>query len=108
MSEICNDARFEMIARIKKVLILNTNIETRKEEMDVIDSILFRLWQMGWLEIIDKNLSKQSDLTKYVLVEWPDSQDYLEHPDCINPVNLTENEMLVPEDLYKMKNTNTQ
>lgn len=47
--EICTDNRFEIIAAYKKKLIERTNIESRPEEMAVIDSILFRFWQMGWL-----------------------------------------------------------
>ena len=47
--EICTDNRFEIIAAYKKKLIEETNIHTRPEEMAVIDNILFRFWQMGWL-----------------------------------------------------------
>ena len=42
----CTDGRFEMIDRVKKVLIDSTNIETSKEDMAAIDSILFRFWQI--------------------------------------------------------------
>lgn len=57
MSEdVCTDGRFEMIDRVKKVLIDSTNIETSKEDMAAIDSILFRFWQMGWLKVIDERL----------------------------------------------------
>lgn len=49
MTEICTDNRFEIIADYKRRLIEGTNIETRPEEMAVLDSILFRFWQMGWL-----------------------------------------------------------
>ena len=49
MTEICTDNRFEIIADYKRKLIEETNIETRPEEMAVLDSILFRFWQMGWL-----------------------------------------------------------
>lgn len=54
MADICNDDRFEMIKRVKERLIDGTNIETRPEEMAVLDSILFRFWQLGWLTLIDK------------------------------------------------------
>lgn len=47
--EICTDNRFEIIAAYKKKLIERTNIQGSPEEMVVIDSILFRFWQMGWL-----------------------------------------------------------
>lgn len=47
--EICTDNRFEIIAAYKKKLIEGTNIQASPEEMAVIDNILFRFWQMGWL-----------------------------------------------------------
>ena len=47
--EICTDNRFEIIAAYKKKLIEGTNIQARPEEMAVIENILFRFWQMGWL-----------------------------------------------------------
>lgn len=31
-------------------LLESTNINTDKEEMQVLDNFLFRCWQMGWLE----------------------------------------------------------
>ena len=51
---ICEDNRFELIAKYKQQLIDATNIESSPDEMAVIDNILFRCWQMGWLDIIDK------------------------------------------------------
>ena len=53
MFEVCSDNRFELIEKYKKVLIENTNIEDSPEEMAVIDNILFRLWQLGWLDILE-------------------------------------------------------
>lgn len=49
MSDIYVDNRFEIIEAYKKKLIEYTNIESSPEEMAVIDNILFRFWQMGWL-----------------------------------------------------------
>jgi len=49
MSEVCTDNRFEVIAAYKKKLIESTNIETSPDEMAVIDNVLFRFWQIGWL-----------------------------------------------------------
>jgi hypothetical protein len=46
----CSDDRFELIARAKTELLECTNIESRPEEIAVLDSILFRCWQMGWLD----------------------------------------------------------
>lgn len=50
MSEVCSDDRFELIEKAKSMLVNATNIEMRPDEMAVIDSILFRCWQMGWLD----------------------------------------------------------
>ena len=48
--EECGDNRFEVIEKAKKHLLSSTNIESRKEEMKVLDNFLFRCWQMGWLK----------------------------------------------------------
>lgn len=53
MADMCTDNRFEVIEKFKKKLIESTNIETSPEEMMVIDNILFRFWQMGWLDKLD-------------------------------------------------------
>ena len=47
--DICGDNRFEIIAKAKADLLEGTNIETDEAEMAVLDNILFRCWQMGWL-----------------------------------------------------------
>lgn len=49
MNEVCNDNRFDLIAKYKQDLLDGTNIKTSPDEMAVIDNILFRFWQMGWL-----------------------------------------------------------
>ena len=54
--DCCTDGRFEMIERVKNYLKEATNIETDEDEMEVIDNILFRFWQMGWLEMIDEKI----------------------------------------------------
>lgn len=48
--EICEDDRFELIEKARKKLFECTNIESSTEEVAVLDSILFRCWQMGWLD----------------------------------------------------------
>jgi len=53
MNEICGDNRFEIIARAKEHLLDATNIDTSEDEMKVLDSFLFRCWQMGWLDRYD-------------------------------------------------------
>lgn len=50
MKEVCTDDRFNIIEKAKEELINSTNITTSPEEMNVIDSFLFRCWQMGWLD----------------------------------------------------------
>ena len=46
---ICGDDRFETIESAKRELLRCTNIESSPDEMACIDSLLFRMWQMGWL-----------------------------------------------------------
>lgn len=53
MADLCTDNRFELIEKYKKMLIDATNIETNPTEMAVIDNILFRFWQMGWLDKLE-------------------------------------------------------
>ena len=53
MPDICTDNRFELIDKYKTKLLDSTNIETSPEEMAVIDNILFRFWQMGWLDKLE-------------------------------------------------------
>lgn len=48
--EACGDDRFELIGRAKSKLLEGTDIESRPEELAVLDNILFRCWQMGWLD----------------------------------------------------------
>lgn len=57
--DCCTDGRFEMIERVKNKLIEATNIETSEDDMKVIDNILFRFWQMDWLEMIDEKINKK-------------------------------------------------
>ncbi len=59
----CGDNRFEIIEKAKKHLINATNIKDSPEEMEVIDSILFRCWQMGWL---DKYNNKPGEALEYL------------------------------------------
>lgn len=54
MSDMIDDNRFVLIEKYKQRLIESTNIESRPEEMEVLDSILFRFWQMGWLNKLEE------------------------------------------------------
>lgn len=53
MNEVCGDNRFEIIAKAKKAILDGTNIDTDEDEMKVLDNILFRCWQMKWLDKYD-------------------------------------------------------
>ena len=54
MGDICGDNRFTIINRAKEDIINKTNIESSEDEMKVLESFLFRCWQMGWLDIYNK------------------------------------------------------
>ena len=54
MNTTAGDRRFEIIAKAKEDLIRSTNIETSEDEMKVLDSFLFRCWQMGWLDMYER------------------------------------------------------
>ena len=56
---ICDDNRFEIIEKAKRHLIEATNIETSQDEMKVLDSFLFRCWQMGWLNKYDNFIERK-------------------------------------------------
>lgn len=53
VSAQCSDDRFEIIAKAKADILAKTNIESRPEEMAVLNNILYRCWQMGWLAKYD-------------------------------------------------------
>ena len=55
MDNMCTDNRFELIEKYKKELIESTNIETSQDEMAVLDNLLFRFWQMGWLDRLEQH-----------------------------------------------------
>ena len=50
MGDVCGDNRFEIIEKAKKYILENTNINTSPDEMKVLDTFLFRCWQIGWLK----------------------------------------------------------
>lgn len=57
MGDICGDNRFEIIKKAKAELLKSTNIETSEDEMKVLDSFLFRCYQMGWLARYDDDVT---------------------------------------------------
>lgn len=70
MADVCNDDRYEMIKRVKTRLIERTNIETNPGEMNVIDVILYRFWQLGWLSMID-DYDKLRYCIEYINPRYP-------------------------------------
>ncbi len=55
-----SDNRDLVIQRAKDHLLKATNIEDRKEEMQVLDNFLLRCWQMGWLKQYDYITEEES------------------------------------------------
>lgn len=68
MADICTDNRFELIDKYKKELIEGTNIETSQDEMAVLDSLLFRFWQMRWLDRLEQPERKKG---KWIIKDNP-------------------------------------
>ena len=92
MEEICTDNR--IIAEYKQKLIDGTNIETSPEEMAVIDNILFRFWQMGWLNPNKTNADRiramtDEELASSLAIEYwklPKCNSvYGENEECFQP-----------------------
>lgn len=52
--DTCGDNRFEIIEKAKKDILESTNISDSESEMQVLDTFLFRCWQMGWLKCYDE------------------------------------------------------
>lgn len=48
--EVCGDNRFEIVRRATVDLMKSTNIDSSPDELNVLENILFRAWQMGWLD----------------------------------------------------------
>lgn len=79
MHDLCTDNRFELIDKYRQRLIEATNIETDLDEMKVLDSILFRFWQMGWLDRLEEEkhgrwLYMQKIEDKAENIEWQQAQ----------------------------------
>ena len=50
MNCICGDNRFEIVRKATVDLMKSTNIDSSPDELAVLENILFRAWQMGWLD----------------------------------------------------------
>ena len=62
--EVCGDNRFEIIAKAKQDLLDSTNINTSPHELAVLDNILFRCWQMGWLDKYDNHENRDTSYSQ--------------------------------------------
>lgn len=80
MGDICGDNRFEIIAKAKADLLNSTNIDTSEDEMKVIDSFLFRCWQMSWLNKYEEKWIKIERDKWGFLADHMLSQMYLSLP----------------------------
>ncbi len=94
MADMCGDNRFEIIEAAKKDLLESTNIEYCKEELAVLDSFLFRCWQMGWLEKYNTTLNAVKDAVRITAIGY-----FLKQSD-INRARLVKHAMLGAEWLY--------
>ncbi len=79
MDLVCDDNRFELIEKYRKELIEATNIESSPDEMAVLNTILFRFWQMGWLDKLELP-SVQPERTEYI----PDTKAIPSEEDCVD------------------------
>lgn len=59
MADLCDDGRFELIEKYKLMLMESTNINDSEDELKVLDTILFRFWQMGWLDKLEQPSAQQ-------------------------------------------------
>ena len=102
MADMCGDNRFEIIAKAKADLLESTNIETDEAEMAVIDNILFRCWQMGWLDRYDRKteptISKMEQVDKDINVRSKEPQTETEIAKAI--VHKMIDDAVIAEDAY--------
>ena len=68
MMEVCGDNRFDIIRKAREHMLDATNIDTSPKEMEVLDTFLYRCWQMGWLERYDENRIVIQTLPKDVVL----------------------------------------
>lgn len=53
MNAVCTDNRFKIIEKVKNHLLEATNIDKAPKELEVLDSILFRLWQCRFFDNVE-------------------------------------------------------
>lgn len=91
MMEVCGDGRFEIIEKAKQAIIESTNIETSQEEMAVLDNILFRCWQMGWLDKYGNRPSTDGDLISRRALMKRISEEYHKYGDDYDALQILGN-----------------
>ena len=82
MNNTCESNK--VIERCKKKLLEGTNIESSPEEMAVLDNILFRFWQMGWLDN-DTKVTAADCISRQAAIDslgeeppiWYDGEEFL-------------------------------
>lgn len=82
MNEICGDDRFELIAKAKQKLLDATNIDSRADEIAVLDSILFRCWQIGLLDLPQLRSEGGEGMSEFIINSEQlkvATEAYLEH-----------------------------
>ena len=94
MADMCGDNRFQIIGLAKKDLLESTNIDTSPEEMAVLDSFLFRCWQMGWLEKYNMTMYAIQDAVRITAI------GYFKKQSDVNRARLIQHAMLGAEWLY--------
>jgi hypothetical protein len=83
MNDIFLDGRFDLIEKYKNKLIEGTNIENSPDEMHALDSIMFRFWQMGWLDKLEMSVSQPDNsgdlISRHAAIDALEEQlDYLQ------------------------------
>lgn len=81
---LCDDNRIITIEKAKQALIKGTNIEDSPEEMKVLDNILLRCWQMGWLDRYDqiKTIEPSTNCS-----EFPNNSDTISRAKAIEALD---------------------
>lgn len=71
MNGVCGDNRFKIIEKVKNHLLKSTNIT--QKELEVVDNILFRLWQLDYFENVYVEEMTGEELKK----TYPDNTVFL-------------------------------
>ena len=86
--DMAGDNRFDVIAKAKQAMLDGTNIETSEDEMKVLDNILFRCWQMGWLNMYDDSKPKTGEWIKAIGMMPPEFHGHHCCSECGNFANM--------------------